>query len=197
MSNLEKFINDDSISDLDPLIKMAVIHYQFESIHPFYDGNGRTGRIINILYLVLKGLLDYPMLYLSRFIIQNKGEYYKVLRDTRKLNDWESLVMYFLKSVEQTSKYTIELVSKIKVVMHSYKNNLRMELPKIYSQELMNVLFSYPYTKIDFVQKTMNISYLTARKYLEILSDKKYLTKVQLGKSNYYINEHLLNIFVI
>lgn len=195
MTNLEKFINDNDFSDLDPLTKMAVIHYQFESIHPFYDGNGRTGRIINILYLVLQGLLDIPVLYLSRYITQNKVDYYNALQGVRTHNDWETMVLYLLKGIELTAGKTIDLISDIKNVMQDYKTRIRTELPKIYSQDLINNLFKNPYTKIDFLQNDLKVSYLTARKYLELLADKGYLIKVQIGKSSYYINQPLLNVF--
>ena len=195
MGNLEKFINDNEFSDLDPLIKMAVIHYQFESIHPFYDGNGRTGRIINILYLVLQGLLDIPVLYLSRYIIRNKIDYYKVLQNVRDNDDWESMVLYLLKGVEVTSIQTIQLVSEIKDLMQDTKHRIRKDLPKIYSQDLINNLFKNPYTKTDSLQNDLQVSYLTARKYLELLTEKGYLFKVQVGKSSYYINEPLLQLF--
>jgi len=195
MANLEKFINDNDFSDLDPLTKMAVIHYQFESIHPFYDGNGRTGRIINILYLVLQGLLDIPVLYLSRYITQNKTDYYKALQGVRTHNDWETMILYLLKGVEVTAEQTIGLITDIKNVMQDYKTRIRTELPKIYSQDLINNLFKNPYTKIEFLQNDLKVSYLTARKYLEILAEKGYLFKVQIGKSSYYINEPLLNVF--
>ena len=130
MGNLEKFINDEEFSKLDSLVKMAVIHYQFESIHPFYDGNGRTGRIINILYLVQQGLLDIPILYLSRFIVKNKADYYKVLQNVRTQNDWESLILYLLKGIEITAKQTIRLIIKIKELMQSYKKKLRTDFAK-------------------------------------------------------------------
>lgn len=196
MANLEKFINDNEFSDLDPLVKMAIIHYQFESIHPFYDGNGRTGRIINILYLVLQGLLDLPILYLSRYIIRNKMDYYTILQGVRTNEDWESMILYLLKGVEVTAQQTIELVENIKTLMQNTKQKLRSELPKIYSQDLINNLFKNPYTKIDLLQKDLQVSYLTARKYLEILTEKGYLHKVQIGKSSYYINEPLLQLFI-
>ena len=195
MSNLEKFLNDNDFSDLDPLTKMAVIHYQFESIHPFYDGNGRTGRIINILYLVLQGLLDIPVLYLSRYITQNKTDYYNALQGVRNANDWEIMVLYFLKGIEITAKQTIELITNIKIVMQDYKSRIRKELPKIYSQDLINNLFKNPYTKIEFLEKDLKVSYQTARKYLEILTEKGYLSKTQIGKTSYYINEPLLKVF--
>ena len=196
MANLEKFINDPDFSDLDPLTKMAIIHYQFESIHPFYDGNGRTGRIINILYLVLEGLLDLPVLYLSRYIIQHKDDYYKALQGVRTGGDWQTLILYLLKGVEVTAIETISLVENIKVLMQQTKQRLRTNLPKVYSQDLLNNLFKNPYTKIEFLEADLNVSYQTARKYLELLTKEGYLTKVQKWKTSYYINEPLLNLFL-
>ncbi len=143
MANLEQFINDESISDLDSLVKMAIIHYQFESIHPFYDGNGRTGRIINVLYLVMNDLLDLPILYLSRYIIENKEQYYKLLQEVRKKDDWEKWILYMLDAVEQTSKQTIVLIKKIKDLIFEYINLLRTNY-KFYSQDLLNNLFKHP-----------------------------------------------------
>ena len=196
MGNLEKYINDNNFSEVDTLIKMAVIHYQFESIHPFYDGNGRTGRIINILYLVQKDLLDIPILYLSRYIIKNKADYYKVLQNVRLNNDWESLILYFLKSVEVTALETIDLIIGIKKLMQSYKKSLRTELPKIYSQDLLNNLFKNPYTKIEYLEKDLGVSYLTARKYLDNIAKIGLLEKTKKGKSNYYINNGLIKILM-
>ena len=196
MSNLEKFINDNEFSDLDPLIKMAIIHYQFESIHPFYDGNGRTGRIINILYLVLQGLLDIPILYLSRYITQNKAEYYQVLQDVRTKNDWEHLILYFLKSVEVTAKQTIDLITNIKDLMQNYKDKLRLELPKIYSQDLLNILFKNPYTKIEFLEQELRINRRTAQNYLDKIAELGFLEKTKVGKSNYYMNNALIKVLM-
>ena len=196
MANLEKFINDNEFSDLDPLIKMAIIHYQFESVHPFYDGNGRTGRIINILYLVLQGLLDIPILYLSRYITQNKAEYYQVLQDVRTKNDWEHLILYFLKSVEVTAKQTIDLITNINNLMQDYKTDIQTKLPKIYTQDLINNLFRNPYTKIEFLEQELNVSYLTARKYLDVLAENGFVEKTKVGKSNYYINTALIKVLM-
>ncbi len=196
MTNLEKFINDDTLSDLDPLTKMVIIHYQFETIHPFYDGNGRTGRMINILYLILKGLLDIPVLYLSRYITQNKADYYNVLQNVRTNNDWEGLLLYFLKGVEVTAKQTIELIESIKNQMGSFKQRLRDDLPKIYSQDLLNNLFKNPYTKIEFLQQDLNVSRQTASNYLDKITDLGLLEKIKIGKSNYYINGMLLKVFM-
>ena len=178
MQNLEIFINDDSISDIDPLIKMAIIHHQFESIHPFYDGNGRTGRIINILYLVQKELLHLPVLYLSSFIIKNKAAYYKLLQQVRETNEWENWILYMLEGIEETAKESIIVITGIKNEMQRYKNILREKLPKIYSQDLLNNLFKYPYTKIEFIERDLSVSQRTAMRYLEAL-EKEGLIKKQ------------------
>jgi Fic family protein len=196
MGNLEKFINDNDFSNLDPLIKMAIIHYQFESIHPFYDGNGRTGRIINILYLVLQGLLDIPILYLSRYITQNKAEYYQVLQDVRTKQDWEHLILYFLKSIEVTAKETIDLITNISNLMQQYKTDIQEKLPKIYSQDLINNLFRNPYTKIEFLERELKVSYLTSRKYLDVLAENGFIEKTKIGKSNYYMNNALIKVLM-
>jgi len=196
MSNLEQFINDPTMSDLDPLVKMAVIHYQFESIHPFYDGNGRTGRIINILYLVAQGLLDLPVLYLSGYIIRNKQDYYQLLQSTRDSNTWEEWILYMLTGIEETSRMTITLVTKIRDLMQTYKHQIRSDLPKIYSQDLLNNLFRHPYTKIEYLQQDLGISRITATKYLELLTRHGLLQKHKLGRYNYYINTPLFDLFI-
>lgn len=196
MANLEKFINDPNFSEYDPLVKMAIIHYQFESIHPFYDGNGRTGRIINVLYIVLQGLLDLPILYLSRYIIQNKSEYYQVLQNVRDNDDWENMILYLLKGVEQTSIQTIFLVEKIKVLMQNYKEILRSELPKKYSQDLLNNLFKNPYTKKEFLANDLQITERTAQNYLDEISKINLLEKIKVGNTNYYINNNLIKVLI-
>jgi len=196
MNNLEHFINDDHLCDWDPLIKMAVMHHQFESIHPFYDGNGRTGRIINILYLVKQGLLDTPVLYLSRFINQSKGEYYRLLQSVRDDKEWEQWILYILEGVEQTAQQTTRLILGIKDLMQSYKHRIREELPKIYSHELLNNLFRHPYTKIDFVMQELRITRITATKYLDALANLGILLKHKKGKENYYINEVLFDLLI-
>lgn len=188
MSNLEKFINDSSLSDWDPLVKMAVIHHQFETIHPFYDGNGRTGRIINILYLVKEELLNLPILYLSRYINQHKSEYYHLLQQTRNTHQWEPWLLYILEAVEQTSIQTSAMVRGIKALMMQYKQRIRSSLPKIYSQDLINNLFKHPYTKIDFLVSDLQVTRQTASKYLDQLVDNKLVAIHKIGKENYYIN---------
>ncbi|MCW5601579.1 Fic family protein [Nitrosomonas sp.] len=194
MTNLERFINDDDLCDWDPLTKMAVIHHQFESIHPFYDGNGRTGRIINILYLVKQGLLKIPVLYLSRYINQNKGDYYRLLQVTRDTGDWQPWLMFMLEGVEQTSKQTVALIEGIKATMQTFKQKIRSELPKIYSQDLLNNIFRHPYTKIDFVMTELNVSRITATRYLDELITIGLLVKRKIGRDNYYINTALYDL---
>ena len=196
MNNLEQFINDETLSDIDPLITMSVIHHQFESIHPFYDGNGRTGRIINIFYLVKRGLLDTPILYLSRYINKNKNEYYRLLQEVRETQEWEPWILYMLEGVEQTSHQTVGLIMKMRDLMQHYKHKLRSELPKIYSQDLLNNLFRHPYTKIEFVMQELQVTRITATKYLEGLVEIGLLSKHRKGKDNYYINEALFDLFL-
>lgn len=196
MTNLIKYMNDDKMQDIDPLVKMAVIHFQFESIHPFYDGNGRSGRIINILYLVLNELLNIPILYLSRYIIQYKGDYYRLLQQVRETGSWEDWILYILAGIEQTSKETIDLIVKIRKLMQEYKQGIRTKMPKVYSQDLLNNLFRHPYTKIEFVMKDLQVSRLTARRYLELLVSHGFLNKEKIGRSNFYINAPLFSLFI-
>ena len=193
MSNLEKYINDPEMQDCDPLIKMAMIHFQFESIHPFYDGNGRTGRIINILYLILEGLQNLPILYLSNYIIKHKADYYRLLQKVREENLWEEWLLFMIKGIEITAKETIELIGNIKDLMFDYKHKLRSNY-KFYSQDLLNNLFAHPYTKIEFLVNDLGVSRLTAANYLNKLADDKMLRKDKLGTGNYYINEALFGI---
>jgi len=193
MTNLEQYINDSSIQDCDPLIKMAVIHFQFESIHPFYDGNGRTGRIINILYLIMQKLQSLPVLYLSNYIIKNKQDYYRLLQEVREKDSWEEWLLFMIKGVEQTARETIELIIKIRELMLDYKHRLRDNY-KFYSQDLLNNLFKHPYTKIEFIVNDLGVSRLTAANYLNKLANDKMLRKEKLGTGNYYINTELFNL---
>ncbi len=194
MSNLEKYINDETLSDVDPLIKMAVIHFQFESIHPFYDGNGRTGRIINILYLILKGLLNIPVLYLSRYINQHKGKYYRYLQAVRDQGAWEHWLLYMIDAVEKTAIQTVELITEMRGLMLEYKHRIRDQF-KFYSQDLLNNLFKHPYTKIEFIMSELDVSRPTAAGYLNELTKGGFLTKHRIGKNNYYVNEPLVELF--
>ena len=201
MQNLEQFINNNTICDLDPLIKMAIIHHQFESIHPFYDGNGRTGRIINVLYLVITGLLDLPILYLSRFITHNKGEYYRLIQAIRDKNEnnateWEKWILFILRGVEETADDTIRLIKEISALMNRYKSILRPLFGKIYKHELLNNIFFHPYTKVEFVERDMHVERRTATKYLNIMVENDILSKIKIGTTNFYINTALMQLFL-
>lgn len=193
LKNLEEYINNAEMQLIDSLIKMPIIHYQFESIHPFYDGNGRTGRILNVLYLVHQGLIDIPVLYLSSYIIKNKADYYRLLQEVRTKNKWEEWVIWMLRGVEITAKETIVVVNKIKILMDEYKHNIRKDY-KFYSHDLINILFKHPYTKIEFIERELKVHRNTASSYLKILSENQFLTKHKIGKSNYFVNERLLQI---
>ena len=195
LSNLEIYMNDATFQDIDSLIKMPIVHFQFESIHPFYDGNGRTGRILNMLFLVQQNLLDIPVLYLSSYIIKNKTDYYRLLQEVRTENKWEEWIIWMLKGVELTAKDTIVVVNNIKNLMDDYKIKIRTN-HKFYSHDLINIIFKHPYTKIDFLEKELKIHRNTARTYLNALAndENKFIVKVKIGKSNYFINQRLLQI---
>ena len=187
MTDLERFINDGALYDVDPLIKMALIHHQFESIHPFYDGNGRTGRILNVLYLVKEGLLDIPVLYLSSHIVRTKADYYHLLQTVRAEDRWEDWVLYMLDAVQQTAVQAIATIQAIKAALQDYKHRIRAE-HKFYSQDLINNLFTHPYTKIEFIQRDLQVSRITATKYLDALAEGGFVQKQKIGRSNYYVN---------
>lgn len=193
MADLERFINEDALFDADPLIKMALLHHQFESIHPFYDGNGRTGRIVNVLYLVKQGLLDIPVLYMSRHIVRTKADYYRLLQAVRDHGTWEDWVLYMLTAVEQTAAEGIATIQAIKALLLETKHRIRTR-HRFYSQDLINNLFSHPYTKIEFIQHDLKVSRLTATKYLDALATDGFLVKRKIGRSNYYINLPLYRI---
>ena len=192
LSNLEKYINEKS--EIDPLINMAIIHYQFETIHPFYDGNGRTGRIINILYLILNGLLDIPVLYLSKYIIKNRSDYYRLLQEVRTKNSWQEWILYMLDGIEKTSLEMIDLVSNIKNLMDKTKLEIREKLPKIYSKDLLEILFMHPYTKIDFLVNDLRLHRETASRYLKELENIGILKSVKISRSKFFINTKLYDI---
>ena len=195
MSNLERFINDAGLFDADPLIKMALIHHQFESIHPFYDGNGRTGRIVNVLFLVKEGLLDIPVLYLSQHIVRNKRAYYDLLQRVRVDDVWEDWVLYMLEAVEVTAGRTLRTVQAIKAALMDYKHRIR-DQHKFYSQDLINNLFSHPYTKIEFLQRDLQVSRMTATRYLDALAETGFLVKQKIGRGNFYVNLALNQILL-
>ena len=195
MGELEQFIHAEPAFDADPLIRMALIHHQFESIHPFYDGNGRTGRILNVLYLVKEGLLDIPVLYLSRHIVRSKPDYYRLLQAVRTDDAWEDWVDYMLTAVEYTARATIATIQAIKGLLQDAKQRIRAQ-HKFYSQDLINNLFKHPYTKIEFVQQDLGVSRLTATKYLDALVAGSFLRKRKIGRSNYYINQPLYEVLI-
>ncbi len=192
LNNLEQYINTED--DIDPLIKMAVIHYQFESIHPFYDGNGRTGRIINILYLVLNDLLDLPILYLSSYIIKHKADYYKLLQEVRTKDSWHEWILYMLEGIEQTALGQIQLINDIKELMDSTKEQLKIELPKIYSKDLLEVLFIHPYTKIDMLVHSLDLHRETASKHLQAIEKIGILKSVKIKNSKFFVNVKLFEL---
>ena len=192
LANLEKFINNDE--PIDPLIKMALLHYQFEAIHPFADGNGRTGRILLLLYLKLSGLLDTPAIYLSEYIIKNKTEYYKCLRGVTENNDWENYILYMLDMIEVTSMKGLERLNKITATMETTAEEIKKKLPKIYSKDLIEILFRLPYSKRQHLMDENIGNLKTVGNYLIALEENKFLKSVKVGKEKLYLNERLLKI---
>ena len=193
MKNLEQYLNDGA-DDVSSLIKLAIQHYQFESIHPFYDGNGRTGRIINVLFLILKGLLNEPVLYLSSYIIQNKGDYYRLLQEVRTENNWEDWILYILKGIEQTALSTIEQINKINHLFSETQKLVQEKLPRIYSKDLIEQLYIHPYCKIEFLVNNLGIERKAASRYLNGLEEIGILKSQQKGKEVIYINTKLYNL---
>ncbi len=194
LERLLDFFNQPSEQGLDPLIRMALAHYQFEKIHPFYDGNGRTGRILNLLYLVQHGLLDLPTLYLSRYILREKSTYLALLRADPNDDNWESWLHFMLKGVELTATETIDTIHKLRDLMADYQERIKNELPVASKLELLNTLFKHPYTKIDFVIRDVGVSRPTAAGYLEALTEAGFLEKKKIWRSSYYINTPLLKL---
>ena len=193
MSNLEKYMIEDS-DGIDPLIKLAVIHYQFESIHPFYDGNGRTGRIINILYLILMGLLDSPILYLSSYIIRNKSAYYKLLQEVRTSENWEGWIVYILNGIKETAEETLKLVKRINEEVSAMTAEIKEKLPKLYTKELIDLLFYEFYTKIQYIEEGLSVSRRTAVTYLQTLEREGFLVSEKIGKERIYQNKRLYDL---
>jgi len=190
LGNTMEYLNDED----DSLAKLAIIHYQFESIHPFYDGNGRTGRIINILFLILKKYLDIPILYLSSYIIKNKAEYYRLLRSVTSEENWEEWIIYILRGIEIVAKETINKILLIKDLLDRTIEKVRNELPRIYSKELIEELFVHPYSKIEFLTKVLGVERKAASRYLSQLQDIGILKEYKIGREKIYINVELLEI---
>ncbi len=192
LANLEEYYNIPD--DIDSLIKLAVTHYQFEAIHPFYDGNGRTGRILNILYLLKEGLLDSPILYLSSYIIRNKKEYYEFLNKVTKDNDWESWIIYMLKAIEFTSKETLRTAKEIKNLIDATIDFVKEKEPKIYSKELIEFIFKEVYLKANQLVDNGLSSRKTVVKYLKALEEIGVLQSEKVGREVIYINTALFNL---
>lgn len=193
LKNLEEFLNLDDDA-LDPLVKMAVAHYQFEAIHPFNDGNGRTGRIINILYLVQQGLLSQPVLYLSRYILEHRTNYYQLLREVTEQDDWQRWILFMIRAVEETSQLTLKKIDDIKIAMATMAEAMKKELPNIYSKDLVEVLFQRPYSKRQFLEQAGIVKVKTAGTYLAALEEKGFLKSVELGKEKLYLNKMFMEI---
>ncbi|RZK10968.1 MAG: Fic family protein [Flavobacterium sp.] len=192
MKNLEVYINETD--ELSPLIRLAVQHYQFESIHPFNDGNGRTGRIINVLYLCLHNLLDSPVLYLSDYIIKHKSDYYRLLGDVKIKGNWEDWILFILKAVEETSRQTADQIRAINKLFVALQDKIKTNAPKLYNKELLELLFEQPYCKIEFVVERLNVSRVTASKYLYGLEKIGVLQSKKIWKETLYINVELLDL---
>ncbi len=192
---LTNFINHfNQPDDLSPLINLAILHYQFESTHPFYDGNGRTGRILNILYLIINNLIDVPILYLSSYIISNKPEYYRLLNQTNATGKWEEWIMFMLKAIESTSKDTITKITNIKNQLDFTILKVQEKAPKLYRKELVELLFEQPYSKIEFVVNKLGVERKAASRYLKELEDIGIVESQKVGRETMYINKELIEI---
>lgn len=192
LANLEKFINEDN--GIDPLIKMALMHYQFEAIHPFTDGNGRTGRILLLLYLKASGLLDIPAIYLSEYIIKNKTEYYRRLRNVTENGEWEKYILFMLDMIIDTSTKGLERLTRITQAMESTALKIKQKLPKIYSKDLIEILYKLPYTKRQHLIDENIGNLKTVGNYLKMLEENGFLKSVKIGKEKLYLNKRLLDI---
>lgn len=182
-------------SDIDPLIKMALLHYQFEAIHPFKDGNGRTGRVLNVLYLVDQNLLDEPVFYLSKYINAYKNDYYRLLREVTENEAWEAWVLYMLEGVHATAELTLKKVKAIESLFEKVRQELQEKVPKVYSYELLEVLFTQVYCKYDFLVQRGIASRNTASSYLNKLVELGILEKEKVGTELIFKNVALYELF--
>ncbi|HEY0677917.1 MAG TPA: Fic/DOC family N-terminal domain-containing protein [Chitinophagaceae bacterium] len=194
LNGLEHFINDDTLSDMDPLIKMALIHYQFEAIHPFIDGNGRAGRIINVLYLVQQQLLTEPVLFLSTYIVKNKTEYYQLLRSVTENNNWHDWIMYILTATKETAAFTTDKIRKMLELKEEIEKQMKKALGASYSPELSDLMFKLPYVKIELLERNKIAHRQTASNWLKKLSEAKILLPEKIGRTTYYINHMLMDL---
>lgn len=192
MANWEKFINE--AEEFDPLIRLAVMHYQFEAIHPFTDGNGRTGRILNILFLVQEGLLDIPVMYLSRFIIRNKDRYYSLLQNVTEQGEWESWILFMLEAVEDTARWTVEKIRAISRLLDHTCGYVRLRLPKVYSRELVEMIFIQPYCRISNIVEAGIARRQTASIYLKALVDIGVLREFKAGREKLFLHPKFLKL---
>lgn len=192
LANWERFIHESG--DLDPLIIMAAAHYQFEAIHPFTDGNGRTGRILNSLLLIEKGLLDLPILYLSRYIIENRADYYRLLLGVTERQDWESWIIYILDGVADTADWTVAKIDAIRRLFEQTRQHIRTHAQGIYTHELVNLLFEQPYTRIANLEAAGIAKRQTASKYLKELSDIGVLQEIAIGRDKLFIHPRLMEL---
>ncbi|MGY6559267.1 MAG: Fic family protein [Nitritalea sp.] len=192
LADWEKFINDNE--SIDPLIKMALMHYQFEAIHPFADGNGRTGRILLLLFLKQSGLLDIPAIYLSEYIIQHKNDYYRLLMEVTEEQNWEKFILYMLEMVEKTANHGLKRLENVTQLMESTAESIRVKLPKIYSKDLVEIIFRLPYTKRQSLIDAGLGTPKTVGNYLSILEEKGFLVSKKVGKEKLYLNTPLMNI---
>lgn len=194
MNALEAEYNAPDHNELDPLVRMAVLHHRFESIHPFHDGNGRTGRILNVLFLLKEGLLTLPVLYMSRHIVRTKSDYYRLLQSVRDAGTWEEWVLYMLSAVAESARHGIALVRGIHAALLEVKHQVRRDFHKFYSQDLINNLFAHPYTKIQFVESELGVTRVTATRYLNALTEAGILRRLKVGRTIYYINVRLYDL---
>ena len=194
LSNFIEHFNQIKSSQPDPLIAMAILHFQFESIHPFYDGNGRTGRILNVLHLILNELLEIPVLYLSSNIIKSKERYYMLLNSTNKTNEWEPWILYMLKIVELTAEQTIAKINAITMLLDSTIDLVKRNASKIYRKELIEVLFEHPYSKIEYLVRHLGVERKAASRYLKKLEALDILESHKIGRETIYVNKDLMKI---
>lgn len=194
LKTLEQFINNSALSTLDPLIKMAMIHYQFEAIHPFADGNGRTGRIINALYLVQQELLSQPVLYLSSYIVKYKTEYYQLLREVTEKNNWHNWIMFILTALIETAQLTTKKIKAMLLLKDEYEKQMKEILGPSFNYELLQLMFTLPYLKIELLEKRGIAHRQTASSWLKKLSEANILKPQKIGRTTYYINYNLIEI---
>jgi Fic family protein len=194
LAALERFINDTESSSLDPLVKMAFIHYQFEAIHPFVDGNGRTGRIVNVLYLVQQQLLSQPVLYLSSYVVRYKAEYYQLLRGVTEKNNWHDWVMYLLTALIETAQLTTKKIRNMLSLKDEFEKQMRQILGTSFSYELLQLMFTLPYLKIELIEKRGIAHRQTASTWLKKLAETQILKPQKIGRTTYYINYRLMEL---